>query len=220
MDEHHPQRVHEPLTDDQQALANEYDARLLMLHALRVSLETKTKSALNDVPHIDRVSFRVKDRYSFARKSRPTDKEAPYANPLVEIEDQVAGRIVVFFTHDQEVVEKRVKEWFTGTVEITRKKPERATEFGYESDHYIFVIDEHLKPDGWCDADSMPTTFELQIRTLFMHAFAEPQHDLGYKGSDVAEEHQRMLAWVASSAWGADRMFQEAWESIARRAAQ
>ena len=89
-----------------------------------------------------------------------------------------------------------------------------AAEFGYESDHYIIVIDEHLKPDGWDNGPSMPATFELQIRTLFMHAWAEPQHDLGYKGAGLTDDHARMLAWVASSAWGADRMFEDAWQSL------
>jgi ppGpp synthetase/RelA/SpoT-type nucleotidyltranferase len=134
---------------------------------------------------------------------------------LVEVEDQVAGRILVFFPHDLSVVEECLDQWFTGLVEATKKRPQRATEFGYESDHYILVIDEHLKPEGWYEAGAMPTTFELQIRTLFMHAWAEPQHDLGYKGAAVTDDHRRMLAWVAASAWGADRMFEDAWGAIA-----
>lgn len=52
----------------------------------------------------------------------------------------------------------------------------------------------------------MPETFELQVRTLFMHAWAEPQHNLGYKSpGDLSKEHRRHLAWIAASAWGADR---------------
>lgn len=220
MAEHHPPVHPEPLTADQQALAGAYDARLPVLKALRDALDAKAREALAGLPHIDRISFRVKDSHSFARKCRPVDKEPPYTDPLVEVEDQVAGRVLVFFSHDLLVVEKRLGDWFTGMVEAVKKRPQRATEFGYESDHYILVIDEHLKPDGWYDAGPMPTTFELQIRTLFMHAWAEPQHDLGYKGTNVTDDHQRMLAWVASSAWGADRMFQDAWASIAQRASQ
>jgi len=218
MAEHHPPIDNEPLTAEQQELADEYEARLPLLNALRDAVDAKAREALADLAHIDRISFRVKDSYSFARKCRPVDKPAPYANPAEEVEDQVAGRVLVFFSHDLLVVEERLADWFTGMVEATKRRPQRATEFGYESDHYILVIDEHLKPEGWYDAGRMPTTFELQIRTLFMHAWAEPQHDLGYKGSGVTEGHERMLAWVASSAWGADRMFQDAWESIVGRA--
>ena len=47
-----------------------------------------------------------------------------------------------------------------------------------------------------------------------MHAWAEPQHDLGDKpGSPLGRETTGELAWVAASAWGADRTLNE----IARR---
>lgn len=203
-----------PLTTEQQALADAYEARRSILEDLGASLEHKARQALHDFPHVDRISFRVKSCDSFARKCRPVGTTAPYGDPLAEVEDQVAGRVLVFFTHDLEVVEERLSTWFTGLVEAQKKRPDRATEFGYESDHYILVIDEHVKPEGWYQAGPMPTTFELQIRTLFMHAWAEPQHDLGYKGSIVTAEQARMLAWVAASAWGADRMFEDAWTTV------
>jgi ppGpp synthetase/RelA/SpoT-type nucleotidyltranferase len=65
----------------------------------------------------------------------------------------------------------------------------------------------------------MPSTFELQIRTLFMHAWAEPQHDMGYKAAqELTREIRRELAWIAASAWGADqaydRVFQRLFEKM------
>ena len=102
-----------------------------------------------------------------------------------------------------------------GPVERQTKEPEEPTEFDYESEHFVLIIPEHYKPAGWTDMDQMPTTFELQVRTLFMHAWAEPQHDLGYKGTELDHNTKRELAWVAASAWGADRTFND----IARRLA-
>jgi ppGpp synthetase/RelA/SpoT-type nucleotidyltranferase len=56
----------------------------------------------------------------------------------------------------------------------------------------------------------MPSTFELQIRTLFMHAYAEPQHDFAYKSSaELLRDDRKRLGWIASAAWGADRAYQE-----------
>ncbi len=210
----HRSTVAPPLTLEQEELADAYGVRRGMLDALRDALEDKAREALDGVPHIDRISFRVKEGASFARKCLPVGKPAPYRDPLVEVEDQVAGRVLVLFSHDLKLVEQELLRWFTGSVEVTKKRPERVTEFGYETDHSILVIDEHLKPEGWYEAGSMPTTFELQIHTLFMHAGAEPQHDLRYKGSGLANDHQRMLAWVASSAWGDDRMFEDASRAI------
>jgi putative GTP pyrophosphokinase len=207
-----------PLTPEQQRLAVAYDERLPFLLTLRDNLQAKAEQALDRVPHIDRISFRVKDAGSFARKCLPEDRRTAYEHPLVEVEDQVGGRVLVFFPHDLGVVERRLKDWFRGTVEESRRRPANAAEFGYESDHYVMVIDEHLKPLGWKERSDLPVTFELQIRTLFMHAWAEPQHDLGYKGTEQSEDQTRLQAWVAASAWGADRAFEDAWSMAQRRA--
>jgi len=35
-----------------------------------------------------------------------------------------------------------------------------------------------------------------------MHAWAEPNHNLGYKGpADLTQDQRRHLAWIAASAW-------------------
>jgi putative GTP pyrophosphokinase len=210
-----PTRV---LTPEQEALSVAYERRLDLLLQLRDNLRAKAEQALDGVPHVDRIAFRVKDGSSFAHKSLPEGKPPAYEHPLIEVEDQVAGRVLVFFSHDLEVVDKRLRAWFLGMVEETKRRPGNAAEFGYESDHYVIVIDEHLKPEGWQDRGEMPVTFELQIRTLFMHAWAEPQHDLGYKGGELPNDEKRLHAWVAASAWGADRAFEEAWEMAKGRA--
>jgi len=139
--------------------------------------------------------------------------QSRYANPMAELEDQVAGRVITFVRDDIPVVRERLTQWF-GDVEHETKEPADPKEFDDESDHDVFVIAEHWKPDGWQEFSDMPTTFELQVRTLFMHAWAEPQHDLGDKpGSPLDRETTRELAWVAASVWGADRALNE----VARR---
>jgi ppGpp synthetase/RelA/SpoT-type nucleotidyltranferase len=63
----------------------------------------------------------------------------------------------------------------------------------------------------------MPTTFELQIRTLCMHAWAEPQHDVGYKSAEeLSREDRRELAWIAASIWGADHGFERVLKRLHR----
>lgn len=190
-------------------VAEAYKARLHLLDALAATLTTKVEEALDGVGHIDRISFRIKDVESFAAKAA----KPKYTDPLTEIEDQVGGRVITFFLDDIPIVRQRMDELF-GAVEREEKQPAGPTQFGYESDHLIFVIAEHHKPDGWASVADMPKTFEFQIRTLFMHAWAEPGHDIAYKASDDStREAERELAWVAASAWGADR----ALNSVARR---
>ena len=92
----------------------------------------------------------------------------------------------------------------------SQRRPERDVEFGYESDHLICVIPPHLEPSGWAKRHDMPSTFELQIRTLLMHAYAEPQHDIGYKAArDLPHQIRRELCVrLATAAWGADQAYE------------
>lgn len=190
-------------------LPEAFEARRPFLQTLAQTLEDKTRQALQDVPHIDRISFRAKDTDSFVKKA----SKPKYTDPFAQLEDQVAGRVITFFRDDIPIVRERLTQWF-GDVEHEVKEPAGPEEFGYESDHFVFVIAEHWKPTGWHSFQDMPGTFEFQIRTLFMHAWAEPQHDLGYKGSPDRET-KKELAWIAASAWGADRTLND----IARRLA-
>lgn len=186
-------------------LAEQYAARLPLLESLRANLESETRDALSDLSHIDRVTFRVKGVESFVTKAMDAQNNPPYRDPLVEIEDQIAGRVIVFFLSDMVPVRDRLSDTYT-MVERRERRPERDAEFGYESDHLICVLPPQVKPAGWHGRVDMPTTFELQVRTIFMHAYAEPQHDIGYKtSSDLPRDIRRELAWIAASAWGADR---------------
>lgn len=192
-------------------LEEQYNSRRSLLEALREELEQQTKDALAGLAHIDRIVFRVKATESFVAKAVDPENVPPYVDPLVEIEDQVAGRVIVFFRSDLEAVRERLEEAFN-TVEHIRRRPPADAEFGYESDHLICVIPPHAKPHGWNERADLPTTFELQVRTLFMHAWAEPQHDLAYKAStDLPKEVKRELAWIAASAWGADQAYERVW---------
>lgn len=190
-----------------------YEARYPLLEAVAANLERQVVEEVDGLPHVDRVSFRVKTPESFLRKCfdasgeprQLEDGALRYAEPLEEIEDQIAGRVLVFFRDDLQIVETRIREAFAAAVEVVEKRPATHDAFGYESDHFVFVIGEHLKPTEWYAHEPMPVTFELQVRTLFMHAYAEPQHDIGYKaGSRLDLDVERRFAWIAASAWGAD----------------
>jgi putative GTP pyrophosphokinase len=185
-------------------LAQEYEQRIDALKYVCERLDRMVQDAL-EIAHIDRVAFRVKDSVSFANKAlNCNDDGSPkYDAPFRQIEDQVAGRVIVFFRSDLATAHDCLVNVF-GPVEITRKEPAGPGEFGYESDHFVFSIPEHVRPDEWKERFDFPSTFEMQVRTLFQHAWAEPQHDIGYKGRELSDDTKRELAWIAASAWGAD----------------
>jgi GTP pyrophosphokinase len=189
-------------------LRRAYSDRVPLLEEAQAAIEREVIDTLATVEHVDRVTFRVKSTESFVAKASDAANNPPYTHPLLEIEDQIAGRVLVFFLRDIAIVEERVSRTFS-TVERAHRQPARDEEFGYESEHMICIIPPHLKPPGWGLRDDMPSTFELQIRTLFMHAYAEPQHDISYKSStELPGAVRKELAWIAASSWGADRAYE------------
>lgn len=196
-----------------------YLKRYPLLNEMSAKLERHTRDVLAGLEHIDRIGFRVKAVTSFAKKAvdRNDAGELRYSEPHEEIEDQIAGRILVFFRRDIHVVAERLLKSLN-RVEQIRKAPRSHDAFAYESEHLVLIIPPYAQPAGWAQLELKPNTFEVQIRTLFMHAWAEPQHDLAYKGTvPLVEDEKRRLAWAASSAWGGDEIFEQVLNSVALR---
>ncbi len=180
------------------------------LDAIAINLQSQLSDKLKDVSRIDRISTRVKDTVRFVEKSEKKEKngKAKYEDPLVQIQDQIGARIIVLCTRDVGLVERKIKDYYR-FVEKQKLAPESDSEFGYEGKHYVLRIPQDVIDDG-IDKDKIPQFFELQIKTLFQHAWSEANHNLGYKPDQCLTSHQkRKLAFAAAQAWGADYIFSE-----------
>jgi putative GTP pyrophosphokinase len=188
-----------------------YREREPLLKSTADMLELELLEIFKTTKHIDRISCRAKGLKSFIVKATDEANQPGYEDPLREIEDQIAGRVIVFFLSDIPIICEKLRKNFT-PVEHRKRRPAKDEEFGYESEHLICVMPPHMQTDEWVARGDMPSTFELQIRTIFMHAYAEPQHDLAYKAvSELPSEIRRELAWIAASAWGADQAYERFW---------
>lgn len=140
-------------------------------------------SSLAGTPRIDRVSARAKTPQRFLGKAQKlnTDGSRKYSDPL----DQVGARVIVFYLKDVETISETVERYYT---RIERKDlvPESLREFGYVGKHYILGLPEDVFDDG-ADRDRLPRFFELQVKTLFQHAWSEAEHDLGYKPEELQD---------------------------------
>lgn len=195
-------------------LRESYESRLPVLDQLAGRLEVELCDHFKGRPHIDRISFRVKEAKSFLAKSQ-RDIQPPYEHPLIEIEDQIAGRILVLFPADVPLVVEHLNRLLS-PVEYEHKRPTRYNEFDYESVHGVYTLPPPYLPPRWQEHNDMPQTFEMQIRTLFQHAYAEPQHDLGYKpDGPIDDDIRRELAWIAAGCWGGDQALERVRRLIA-----
>ena len=173
------------------------------------NLEALLADHLRGIPRIDRINARAKDPVRFVAKASKTIKGAPkYDTPLVQIQDQIGARVIVYFLSDVEPVCQTILKYLTHMEELV-KEPESDQAFGYFGRHYILTTPDDIIPEGY-ERHQVPTCFELQVRTLFQHAWSEAEHDIGYKPvSELTHEQRRKLAFTAAQAWGADVMFQE-----------
>jgi len=184
-----------------------YDA---FLTAIARNLQKLLQDDLVGVSHIDRVEARAKDPERFAEKARRTkeDGSPKYRRPLTEIQDQIGARVIVFYQHDVSVATDVITRYFQ-PIEQRELVPESEWEFGYFGKHFVLPLPRDVVPEA-VELAEVPRFFELQIKTLFQHAWSEAEHDLGYKAPNVLSADQfRRLAYTAAQAWGADRVFEE-----------
>lgn len=178
-----------------------------------IKLQKYLADIVEGMPRIDRVSARAKSVDRFVAKSKKTltlkdevtvvDK---YPNPLDEIQDHIGARIIVFYLSDVQLVAEKVKKHFA-TIENSKIEPSSEHEFGYFGEHFILPLPTEVTENF---DDETPKLFELQIKTLYQHAWSEAEHDLSYKtASPLNREQKRQMAFTSAQSWGADKVFNE-----------
>ena len=173
-------------------------------------LELLLRSQVEGIPRIDRIAARAKspDRFLTKAEKKNSDGSNKYSAPLYQIQDQIGARIVVFYASDVPIVAKKVEEYYTH-IERRTVVPDDNWTFGYTGVHYILSLPTEAVP-ATVPLDQAPSFFELQIKTLWQHAWSEANHDLGYKSAaGLSPDQQRRHAFTAAQAWGADRIFDE-----------
>lgn len=193
---------------DVEVLEKCYDERREVLLKIMEELHTEITTALVnfDQSHLDIIKGRVKTTDSFVTKACSLDENnnPKYKDPLSEVEDQIGFRIVVFFRGDLEVVGELIRDYFNQK-EVDRKPPKDPSSFDYEAHHYICFLPKSIRKRQ----NSPIVFFELQIKTLFQHAWAQAFHDVGYKPSaPISAEDERLMHFAAAAAWGGDEIFE------------
>jgi ppGpp synthetase/RelA/SpoT-type nucleotidyltranferase len=173
------------------------------------SIEKHLRDLLEGYPRIDRIMTRAKRVESFVQKAQAAQKDGcpKYLDPLAEIQDQIGARIVTYYLRDTASIGEVLLKYLA-PIEAKDLNPGSSSAFGYEGKHYIFLIPVDLLTPPLDKIE--PNVFELQVKTVFQHAWGEADHDLAYKRAlPLTYEQEKLIAYGAAQAWGADRIFDE-----------
>jgi len=125
-------------------------------------------------------------------------KRKNYSN-LAEITDLCGIRIITYFSDDVDKIAELISQEFEVDVEntIDKRKSEDPTKFGYVSLHYVVGLKaENTSPTLYGRFKNIK--LEIQIRTVMQHAWAEIEHDLGYKSKeDIPDQYRRQFSRLA-----------------------
>lgn len=151
------------------------------------------------------VTSRIKERNSLSKKIEKKDK---YTS-LNQITDTIGVRIISHYSDEVDKIAKIIEEEFKIDTENSIDK--RATldpdKFGYLSLHYVAQLtDKRLELAEY--RRFKDKKFEIQIRSILQHTWAEIEHDIGYKNTaEVPKELRRQFSRLAGLLEIADEEF-------------
>lgn len=126
---------------------------------------------------------------------------------FVQLKDIVGSRVVCLFRSDMAQVGELIAGNFD-IVEIDDKLADADNPLGYLSSHYLCRMPKRYRGPRY--ENTSDVVFEIQVRTLCMHAWAAVSHYLDYKGDwDVPSDLKRALSALSGLFYVADNEFEQ-----------
>lgn len=168
------------------AILEEYNTNLPRFKEIEQEVRDKLKKTLADSGLlVAAIESRVKAYDSLAGK---LELKGHKYKSLADLTDILGLRVITFYLDDVDKVASAVERLFTVDWEnsVDKRKIHEIDSFGYLSLHYI------------CSVPGFPYRFEIQMRTLLQHAWANMDHDTGYKsGVEIPKRYMRSMSRLA-----------------------
>jgi ppGpp synthetase/RelA/SpoT-type nucleotidyltranferase len=162
------------------SILSQFDQNAQRYDAFRQYLESllpQLIKAANISTH--KIETRLKNRNSLEEKIGRPDKN--YSD-LSQITDICGARIITYFAADVDEIASLLEREFSIDREnsIDKRVYEDPDRFGYASLHYVISLTDERSRLTECSAWK-GLKAEIQVRTIIQHAWAEIEHDLGFK---------------------------------------
>ena len=168
------------------AILQEYQDNLPRFREVEQEVKEKLRQTLADAGLlVAAIESRVKAYDSLAGK---LELKGHKYNSLADLTDILGLRVITFYIDDVDKVASAVERLFEIDWDNTvdKRKIHEIDSFGYLSLHYI------------CSIPGFPYRFEIQMRTLLQHAWANMDHDTGYKsGVEIPKRYMRNMSRLA-----------------------
>ena len=169
-----------------EAIMDEYRSLLPRFEEVRKTVHRTIKQTLDDAGLlVAAMESRVKTESSLEGKLEL--KGSKYQS-LKDLTDILGLRVITFYIDDVDKVASALERLFVIDWDnsIDKRKAHEIDSFGYLSLHYV------------CSLPDFPYRFEVQMRTLLQHAWANMNHDTGYKsGVEIPIRYRRSMSRLA-----------------------
>ena len=188
-------------------LLDEYHEQLPFFEKMETIVVERLRTCFDENNiHIAGLETRIKAEDSLANK---IELKGYKYHSISDITDVLGVRVITFFSDEVDLVSALVEQMFDVDWEnsVDRRKTLEVDRFGYMSLHYICRVPESMYKDA-----EMPQLnrirFELQMRSMLQHMWANMYHDMGYKSDvEIPVEYQRNMNRLAGMLELADEQF-------------
>lgn len=186
-------------------ILEEYDSNVKKYEYLRDVATNLIKELLRE-ESINSITGRVKQRVSVEGK---IDRKGGKYQHIDDMTDIVGIRIITYYSDDVDRIADVIEKEFMVDRDnsIDKRKVMEPDTFGYLSLHYVVNLSEQRQElSEYLSVKDIK--FEIQIRTILQHTWAEIEHDLGYKSATgIPKEIRRDFSRLAGLLELADKEF-------------
>jgi putative GTP pyrophosphokinase len=176
------------------------------------TLANKVEVIVRELLELNKINYhsvtsRAKTTMGYLKKA----SKEKYKDPRSEIMDMAGIRVTTYTDSEAKMAAKIIKRSFEVNPKFSVDKTEElgVDKVGYRGIHYVANLGEQRLrlPENSMFRDFV---FEIQIRSILQHAWAEFEHDRNYKFSGILpKEIRRRLSLAAANLESVDRDFDE-----------